>query len=68
MSNQVGKSQKVGFPCLGPIIHNLHHPNHVFHCQVVECKFIFSLFIFALMQKLEIWHVVHFVIGRKLNV
>ncbi len=44
MSNQVGKSLKVGFPRLGSTIHigstihNFHHPNHLLHCHVVEMQ------------------------------
>jgi hypothetical protein len=39
-----------------------------FIVTLLKCKFIFSVFIFGLMQKLENWHVVHFVIGWKFNV
>lgn len=35
-SNHVGRSQHVGFPHLGPTIHNLHHLGHFFHCDFVE--------------------------------
>jgi len=38
-----------------------------FIVMLLKCKPLFSFFIFGFMQKLEIWHVVHFAIGQKLN-